>query len=72
MSIEDIFETFSQTNLYVRNHGMLWCYTAKNQYQKLENIVPFLGIRDLSPNFHIHVYLSELFILTIDLHILLQ
>ncbi len=34
--------------------------------------IPFLGIARLSPNFHIHVFVSDLYILRIGPHIFLQ
>ncbi len=43
-------------------------YTAKNQYRKFETNISRKGIA----NFHIHVPVSELYIPTIDLPILLQ
>ncbi len=44
-------------------------YTAKNQYRKLETNNELLGH---SPTFHIHVSVSDFYIPTIDLPILLQ
>jgi hypothetical protein len=46
--------------------------TAKNQYRKLEKKFPEKQLRGHSPNFHIHVSVSNLYIRTIDLPILLQ
>jgi hypothetical protein len=56
-------------------HFLFCCsYTAKNQYRKLETntVFPEKELRGYSPNFHIHVSVSDLYILTIDLPILLQ
>ncbi len=45
----------------------------KNQYRKFEtNIFPEKELRGHSPNFHIHVSVSELYIATVGLPILLQ
>jgi hypothetical protein len=47
--------------------------TAKNQYRKLETNIPKKEIvRSHSPNFHTHVSVSDFYIPTIDLPILLQ
>jgi hypothetical protein len=46
--------------------------TAKNQYRKLKQIFPEKELLGHRPNFHIHVSVSDLFISTIDLPILLQ
>ncbi len=46
--------------------------TAKTQYRKLEHILLEKKLRSLSPNFHIHVSVSDLYIPTIGLPILLQ
>jgi hypothetical protein len=47
-------------------------HTAKTQYRKFETRIPRKGLRGHSPNFHIHVSVSDLNIPTIDLPILLQ
>jgi hypothetical protein len=47
----------------------IYC-TAKTQYRKFETNIPRL--RSLSPNFHIHVSVGDLYIPTISLPILLQ
>ncbi len=47
-------------------------YTAKNQYVKLETNIPRKEITRPAPNIHIHVSVSDLYIPTIDLPILLQ
>jgi hypothetical protein len=44
-------------------------YTAKNQYRKLETNIFRKELRGHSPNFHIHVSVSDLYIPTIDLPI---
>jgi hypothetical protein len=46
--------------------------TAKKQYQKFDTNILRKELRGLSPNFHIHVSVSDLYILTIGLPILLQ
>ncbi len=46
--------------------------TAKTQYRKFERIFLEKELRGHSPNFHIHVSVSDLYIPTIDLHFLLQ
>jgi hypothetical protein len=45
--------------------------TAKTQYRKFKTNIPRKGIARLSPNFHIHVSVSDLYNPTIGLHILL-
>ncbi len=47
-------------------------HAAKNQYQNSKLIFPEKELRGHSPNFHIHVSVSDLYIFTIDLPILLQ
>jgi hypothetical protein len=56
------------------SHSFVACHTAKNQYRKFETNIPRKGIVSCghSPNFHIHVPVSDLYIPTIDLLILLQ
>jgi hypothetical protein len=39
--------------------------TAKTQFRKFETNIPRKGLRSLSPNFHIHVSVSDLYIPTI-------
>ncbi len=58
----------------LRQHCQQGDHTAKNQYRKFETNIPRKGIaRGHSPNFHIHVSVSDLYIPTIDdLPILLQ
>jgi hypothetical protein len=46
--------------------------TAKTQYPNLKQIFPEKELRGLSPNIGIHVSVSDLYILTIGLPILLQ
>ncbi len=46
--------------------------TAKNQYPNLKQIFLEKELRGHSPNFHIHVFVSDLYIPTIDLLILLH
>ncbi len=51
----------------------LTVYTAKIQYRKLGINVPRKGnVRPLLSQFHIHVHVSDLYIPTIGLPILLQ
>jgi hypothetical protein len=48
-------------------------YTAKNQYRKSETNIPSKRLRGHSPNFHIHVSVSNFYIFPrFDLPILLQ
>jgi hypothetical protein len=47
-------------------------YAEKNQYQNLKQIFPEKELRGHSPNFHIYVSLSDLYIPTILMPILLQ
>jgi hypothetical protein len=47
-------------------------YTAKTQYRKFETNILGKELRGLSPNFHIHVSVSDLYIPRIGLPILLQ
>jgi hypothetical protein len=49
-----------------------YAYTAKKQYQNSKQIFPEKELRGLSPNIHIHVSVSYLYIPTIRLPILLQ
>ncbi len=55
--------------------GLRWIpvfYTAKTQYQKFETNVPKKELCSLSPNFHIHVFVSDLYVPMIGLLIVLQ
>jgi hypothetical protein len=48
-------------------------HTEKTQYRKFETIIPTeKELCGLSPNFYIHVTVSELYSLTIGLPVLLQ
>jgi hypothetical protein len=47
-------------------------YTAKTQYRKFETNITKKELRGHIPNFHIHVFVSDLYIPTINLPILLQ
>ncbi len=47
-------------------------HTSKTHYQNLKQIFPEKELRDLSPNFHIHVSVSDLFTPMISLPILMQ
>ncbi len=47
-------------------------HTAETEYRKFETNIPRKELRSLSPNFHIHVSVSNLYIPTIGLPILLQ
>jgi hypothetical protein len=46
--------------------------TAKTKCQNLKQLFPEKEYRGLSPNFHIHVFVSELYILTMSLPFLLE
>jgi hypothetical protein len=46
-------------------------HTAKTQYRKFETNIPRNGLRGLSPNVHIHVSVSNLYIPMVGLPILL-
>jgi hypothetical protein len=48
----------------------LW--TAKTKYRIFETNIPRKGMSGLGPNFHIHASVSDLYISTIDLPILLE
>jgi hypothetical protein len=48
------------------------CFTAETRYRKFEQIFPEKDLRGLSSNFHIHVSVSDLYVPTIGLPILLQ
>jgi hypothetical protein len=47
-------------------------FTAKKKYRKFKQMFPEKELRGHSPNFHIHLPVSDLPITTIDLPILLQ
>ncbi len=47
-------------------------YTAKTKCRKLETNIPKKEYRGLSPNFNIHVSVSELYIPTMGLSVLLE
>jgi hypothetical protein len=47
-------------------------YTAKKNTENLKQILPEKELRGQGPYYHIHVYVSALYIPTIDLPILLQ
>jgi hypothetical protein len=49
-----------------------FCCTAKAKYQNFETNIPEKEYRGLSPNFHIHASVSDLYIPTIGLPILLE
>jgi hypothetical protein len=57
------------TTLYIADKGAC---TAKTKCRKLKQIFPEKEYRGLSPNFHIHVSVSELYIPTMDLPVLLE
>ncbi len=46
--------------------------TAKHNTENSKQIFPEKELRGLCPNFHIHVFVSDLYITTINLPILLQ
>jgi hypothetical protein len=47
-------------------------HTSKKNCRKLEANIPKKEYRDLSPSFHIHVSVSELYIPTMELPFLLK
>jgi hypothetical protein len=47
-------------------------YTAKTKCRKFKTNIPRKGISGLSPNFHIHVSVSELYIPAMGLPFLLE
>jgi hypothetical protein len=49
-----------------------WIRTAKNQCRKLETNIPRKELRGHGPIFHIYVFVSDLYIPTVDLPMLLQ
>jgi hypothetical protein len=49
-----------------------WIRTAKNQYRKLETNIPRKDLRGHSPIFHNHVSVSDIYIPTVDLPMLLE
>jgi hypothetical protein len=51
---------------------MFFYHTAKNQYRKIKQIFPEKELCGHSPNFHTLVSVSDLYVPTIDLPILLQ
>jgi hypothetical protein len=56
-----------------RSPNKLWrSKSIFHLYRKLETNIPEKEFSGHSPNFHIHVFLSDLYIPTIDLPILLQ
>jgi hypothetical protein len=65
-----MFFTFKLQQL--RGYMRSILHTAKKQYRKFETDIPKKELRGHSPNFHIHVSVSDLYIPTIDLPILLQ
>jgi hypothetical protein len=57
--------------IFGTGQGLYNC-TAKNNAENSKQIFPEKGLRGHNPNFHIHVSVSDLYIPTIDLPILLQ
>ncbi len=56
-------------------YTLLWwrfSYTAQTKYWNFETNIPEKEYRGLSPNFHIHASMSDLYIPTISLPILLE
>ncbi len=66
-----VFNWLTHT-LYCLAPGHIWYYTAKTKYRNFKQIFPEKEYRGLSPNFHIHASVSDLFIPTICLPILLE
>ncbi len=65
------------SGLFLDPSSNLFCpdfyiHTAKKQYRKFKTNIPRKVLHCHSPNFHIHVSVSDLYIPTIDLPILLQ
>jgi hypothetical protein len=63
--------------MHIVLNGIVQCtlYSTALQRQNAENlkqIFPEKEYRGLSPNFHIHVSVSELYIPTMSLHVLLE
>jgi hypothetical protein len=52
--------------------GVRGVFTAKTQYRKSKHIIPEKELGGLSPNSYIHISVSDLYIPTIGLPILLQ
>jgi hypothetical protein len=59
-------------SVYRKWRNPLVLYIAKNPQQIFKTNIPRKQLRGHSPNFHIHVSVSDLYIPTIDLSILLQ
>jgi hypothetical protein len=59
---------------FVRTQAILAriLHTANTQYRKFETYITIKGIASLSPYFHMHVSVSDLYSPTIGLPILLQ
>jgi hypothetical protein len=55
------FSFFNANTVYINLH-CVWHYTAKTKCRKFETNLPRKGYRGLSPNFHIHVSVSELYL----------
>ncbi len=56
----------------IRSYTKTYNAVQRNNTENLKQVFPAKELRGLSPNFHIHVYVSDLNIPTIDLLILLQ
>jgi hypothetical protein len=72
---QNVFICFSFCETYnccERSPAVILMYTAKTKCRNLKQIFPEKEYRSLSPNFHIHVSVSELYIPTMGLHFLLE
>jgi hypothetical protein len=58
---------FLQLNYFLSSHTL-----QRHNIENLKQIIPEKELRGLSPNFHIHVSVSDLYIPTIGLPILLK
>ncbi len=68
---DSIFK-FSYCGIKLRSFVKFRQHTAKNQYRHSKQMFSEKELHSQSPNFHIHVSVSDLYIPTIDLPILLQ
>jgi hypothetical protein len=59
----------SEIRVLYESAGIPHTFTAKTQYRKFETNISRKGMRSLSPNFHIHASVSDLYIPTIGLTI---
>jgi hypothetical protein len=66
--------SYSKAFLYIGNYSppLYKGVLQRTNTENLKQIFPEMELLGLSPNFHIHVFVSDLYIPTIDLPILLQ